>query len=178
MPSTQLDCGDAIVLRAPLLSDAGAIATHANDRKIWINLRDAMPHPYTLNDAEQWLGSMPDQDPVSMFAIDRDGEAIGAIGLVLGTDIERRSAELGYWIGSAFWGRGIATAAVRRICDYAFADLDLVRVFATPMTGNAPSKRVLEKAGFSLEGIMRSCYVKDDTIVNAALYARIAPSSW
>jgi RimJ/RimL family protein N-acetyltransferase len=176
MTSTQLDCGDSIVLRAPLLSDAAAIARHANDRNVWLNLRDAMPHPYTLNDAQQWLESMREQDPVSIFAIDRDGEAIGAISLVLGTDIERRSAELGYWVGATCWGRGIATAAVRRICDYAFADLALLRVFATPMTGNAGSKRVLEKARFSLEGVMRSCYVKDDTIVDAALYARIAPS--
>jgi RimJ/RimL family protein N-acetyltransferase len=177
MASTQLHCGDSIVLRAPMLSDASAIAKHANDRNVWINLRDAMPHPYTLDDAQQWLGTMRDQDPVSMFVIDRDGEAIGAISLVLGSDIECRSAELGYWVGSEFWGRGIATAAVRRICAYAFEELRMLRVFATPMTGNAPSKRVLEKAGFTLEGIMRSCYVKDDIIVNAALYARIAPSS-
>jgi [ribosomal protein S5]-alanine N-acetyltransferase len=177
MASTQLHCVDSIVLRTPSLSDAGAIAKHANDRNVWINLRDAMPHPYTLDDARQWLGSTIDQDPVSLFAIDLDGEAIGTISLVLGTDIERRSAELGYWVGSAYWGRGIATAAVLRICKYAFDDLHLLRVFATPMTGNAPSKRVLEKAGFTLEGIMRSCYVKDDTIVNAALYARIAPPS-
>lgn len=135
-----------------------------------------MPHPYSLQDAVDWLGSNLEQDPVLTFAIECEGEAIGGIGLVPGTDIERRSAELGYWVGAAYWGRGIATAAVTRICRYAFEELDMLRVFATPMTGNAASRRVLAKAGFQLEGIMRRCFVKDGAVVDAALYARISLS--
>jgi [ribosomal protein S5]-alanine N-acetyltransferase len=169
----RLDCGHSVVLRPPLLADANAIAKHANDRRIWINLRDAMPHPYSVDDAVAWLGSNIDQNPVELFTIDLDGEAIGAIGLVPGSDIERRSAELGYWLGAAHWGRGIATAAVHRICRYAFEDLDLLRIFATPMASNRSSKRVLEKAGFELEGVMRSCFVKDGQVCDAALYAKV-----
>jgi RimJ/RimL family protein N-acetyltransferase len=132
-----------------------------------------MPHPYTHDDAVQFLNAHLEQHPTLMFVIDREGEAIGAISLVPGTDIERRSAELGYWLGAAYWGHGITTAAVKRICRYAFDELDLLRVFATPMETNLSSKRVLEKAGFSIEGIMRSCFVKDGQVCDAALYAKV-----
>jgi [ribosomal protein S5]-alanine N-acetyltransferase len=168
---TRLDCGGSIVLRAPAMADAPAIAKHANDRAVWINLRDAMPHPYSLEDATEWLGRNLEQQPVLMFTIEYAGEAVGAISLVTGTDIERRSAELGYWVGTAYSNRGIATAAVTRISTYAFQELELLRIFATPMTQNIASRRVLEKAGFELEGIMRRCYVKDGQIRDAALYA-------
>jgi [ribosomal protein S5]-alanine N-acetyltransferase len=172
----RLECGQSIALRPPIAEDAPSIAKYANDRNVWIQLRDAMPHPYSLQDAVDWLGRNLEQDPVSMFAIECEGEAIGGISLVPGTDIERRSAELGYWVGAPYWGRGIATAAVTRICRYAFEELDMLRVFATPMTSNATSRRVLEKAGFQLEGIMRRCFVKDGAVCDAALYARIALS--
>jgi ribosomal-protein-alanine N-acetyltransferase len=143
---------------------------------VWLNLRDAMPYPYSLQDAVDWLGSNLEQDPVLTFAIECEGEAIGGIALIPGTDIECRSAELGYWVGAAYRGRGIATAAVTRICRYAFEELGMLRVFATPMIANAASKRILEKAGFQLEGIMRSCFVKDGAVLDAALFARVAPS--
>jgi ribosomal-protein-alanine N-acetyltransferase len=172
----RLECGESIALRLPRAKDAAAIARHANDRNVWLNLRDAMPHPYSLADAIEWLGSHLEQRPVLTFAIECEGEVVGAVGLIPGTDIERRTAELGYWLGSAYWGRGIATAAVTRICRYAFDELDMLRVFATPMTGNVASRRVLEKAGFGLEGIMRRCYIKDNVVRDAALYARIRVS--
>jgi RimJ/RimL family protein N-acetyltransferase len=168
----RLDCGQSIVLRPPVPADAPAIASYANDRNVWINLRDAMPHPYSLDDAVWWLSRNCAQDPVLTFAIELEGEAVGAIGLVPGSDIERRSAELGYWIGASLWGRGIATAAVNAITSYGFSHLGLLRIFATPMRENAASRRVLEKAGFALEGIMRQCFVKDGRVRDAALYAR------
>ena len=85
-------------LRAPGLSDEESLAKYANDRNVWINLRDHMPHPYAVADATQWLERVVHQDPRTSFIIDLDGEAIGGIGLVLGTDIERCSAEVGYWL--------------------------------------------------------------------------------
>ncbi|HEY3676343.1 MAG TPA: GNAT family N-acetyltransferase [Candidatus Tumulicola sp.] len=172
----RLECGQSIALRPPATHDAASIAKLANDRSVWINLRDAMPHPYSLQDAVGWIESTLEQDPIVTFAIECEGEAIGGIGLVPGTDIERRSAELGYWLGTSYWGRGIASAAVTRICRYAFQELRLVRVFATPMTHNVASIRVLEKAGFGREGVMRACYVKDGLVRDAALYARIDDS--
>jgi [ribosomal protein S5]-alanine N-acetyltransferase len=168
-----LKCGDSLSLRAPRLSDAESLAKHANDRDVWINLRDRMPHPYSAKDALQWLRTVERQDPRTTFIIDRNGEAVGGIGLALGTDIERCSAEVGYWLGKEFWGRGIVTMALRRICEYAFDELGLTRVFATPLAWNPASFRVLEKTGFQREGIMRSACIKDGAVTDVALYAKV-----
>jgi RimJ/RimL family protein N-acetyltransferase len=92
----------------------------------------------------------------------------------LDKDIERCSAEAGYWLGSQYWRRGIATAALERICQYAFEQLGLLRVYATPLVWNAASFRVLEKAGFNREGIMRNASIKDGVVIDMALYARLA----
>lgn len=110
------------------------------------------------------------------FIIEVDGEAAGGVGLTLGDDIERCSAEVGYWLGSEYWGRGIATAALSRICRYAFDELGLLRVFATPIVWNPASFRVLEKAGFYREGIMRNACIKDGTVTDMVLYAKMAPT--
>ena len=168
-----LECGDAVRLRPAREADARSIAEHANNRKVWINLRDGLPHPYTIDDARAWIQSQAWQNPRVSFAIDVEGQAIGGIGLVLGTDIERRSAEVGYWLGEAFWNRGIATVALARLCRYAFEELGLLRVFATPIVWNPASCRVLEKAGFQREGIMRNACIKDGKVADMALYARV-----
>jgi RimJ/RimL family protein N-acetyltransferase len=113
------------------------------------------------------------QEPRTTFIIDLDGEAIGGIGLVLGTDIERCSAEVGYWLGAKHWGRGIATMALVRICRYAFENLGLLRVFAVPIVWNPASFRVLDKAGFEREGLMRKACIKDGKVMDMALYAKV-----
>jgi len=168
-----LDCGDSIVLRRPQAGDATSLAKHANNRSVWINLRDRMPHPYSVDNAYAWIGTVEHQEPRTSFIIDVNGEAVGGIGLVLGTDIERCSAEVGYWLGESYWGRGIATAALRRICAYAFEDLGLQRVFATPIVWNPASFKVLEKAGFEREGLMRNACIKDGKLMDMALYAKV-----
>jgi [ribosomal protein S5]-alanine N-acetyltransferase len=168
-----LDCGSGVTLRAPVIADAPNLARYADDRNVWINLRDKMPHPYCEDDAREWIGGVALQDPRASFIIDVDGAAVGGIGLVLGTDIERCSAEVGYWLGAAHWGQGIATAALQRICRYAFEDLDLLRVFATPIMRNPASFRVLEKAGFVREGVMRNACIKDGRLADMALYAKV-----
>jgi RimJ/RimL family protein N-acetyltransferase len=144
-----------------------------NNREIWINLRDRLPHPYALRDAHAWLQSVEREDPRVSFVMDLDREVVGGIGLVVGTDIERCSAEVGYWVAAEYSGRGIATAAIRRICRYAFEELSLLRVFATPIAWNAASSRVLEKAGFQREGTMRSACIKDGKVMDMLLYARV-----
>jgi len=167
-----LNCRQSVLLRAPKPNDAPFIAKHANNRNVWINLRDRMPHPYTQQDATAWIERVAHQQPRMSFVIDLRGEAIGGIGLVPGTDIERCSAEVGYWLGEEYWGRGIATAALDRICQYAFEDLQLLRVFATPIVWNPASFRVLEKAGFQREAIMRNACIKDDKVMDMALFAK------
>ena len=99
------------------------------------------------------------------------GEATGGIGLELGSDIERRSAEIGYWLGQEFWGRGITTAAVRALTRYGFETLNLTRIFAVPFTSSFASIRVLEKCGYVREGTMRRSAIKEGVVIDQVLYA-------
>jgi len=152
--------------------DALSIVRHANDYEVWRFLRDRFPHPYTARDAEAWLDRVRGESPPLDFVITVDDEAVGGIGLTRGADIERVSAEVGYWLGRSVWGRGLATAAVRSITDYAFRVLSLERVFALPFEGNRASARVLVKAGFRLEGTLRSAAIKEGRVTDLLLFAR------
>jgi len=153
--------------------DAGAIAKYANNQNIAMQLRDGFPYPYQRSDAEAFLAGVMQQDPPTMFAIATDAEAVGSIGLMPGHDVHRLSAELGYWLAEPFWNRGIMTMAVTHIVDYAFAALQLNRVYAEPYLTNPASARVLEKAGFVREGILRANVIKDGRVLDQFLYARV-----
>lgn len=154
-------------------SDAPAIARYANNRKIWINLRDRFPHPYTEQDARVFLRNVQTARHETFFAIAVDDEAVGGIGFMLQTDVERVSAEIGYWLGEPFWGRGIATDALKAVTRYAFEHHQLTRIFALPFASNAASCRVLEKAGYVLEGRLRRSALKDGVIVDQLQYAHV-----
>lgn len=159
------------VLRPFTKKDAASLAQHANDRDIWLNLRDLFPHPYKLENAEWYIEHVAlKQQPVTSFAIAVDGSAVGSISLKLGGDIERVSAEMGYWLGRPFWGRGIVTDAVVGLTEYAFRTLGLNRVFAVPFVRNPASQRVLEKAGYTREGLMRRSAVKDGQLLDQLMY--------
>jgi RimJ/RimL family protein N-acetyltransferase len=164
---------DRCTLRPFRPADAASLARHADNRKIWLNLRDLFPHPYTLVEAETYIARLAGEAPVTRFAIEVGSEAVGSVSLKLGSDIERRSAELGYWLGEAYWGRGIVSAAVTAVTAYAFRDLDLLRVFAVPFARNAASARVLERAGYQREGTMRRSAVKDGEVLDQHLYAAV-----
>ena len=153
--------------------DAESVARYANNRKIWMNLRDIFPHPYTIANAEAFLSIVMEDDPKTVFAIANEVEAIGSIGLVLGKDVHRFTAELGYWLAEPFWGKGVMTEAVKRITEYAFKSFSLERVYAEPYATNGASARVLEKAGFKYEGLLRASAFKDGQLVDQLLYARV-----
>jgi ribosomal-protein-alanine N-acetyltransferase len=136
-------------------------------------MRDAFPHPYTRADGEFWLSLAVQIDPPTHFAIEHEGEAVGGIGMHPGKDVERVSAEVGYWLGEQVWGRGLATAALCALVEYAFATTELTRLFALPFAHNAASRRVLEKAGFVLEAILRKSAIKEGRVVDQALYSRV-----
>ena len=153
-------------------SDAPALAKHANNRKIWLGLRDAFPHPYTIDDAKRFLeGGVPGL-PRIHFCIDIDGHAAGGIGLRPGEDVHRHTAELGYWLGEEFWGRGIMSEIVPAFVDCCFEKMSLTRIFAMPHSNNPASARVLEKAGFVLEGRLAKNVIKDGEILDSLLYAK------
>lgn len=159
------------VLRPLVAEDAPSLAEHANDRDVWLNLRDRFPHPYALSDAEWYIAAVATREPQTSFGIVVDGEAGGGVSLIPGEDIERVNAEIGYWIGRKFWGRGVATDAVRGMTSYAFDTLGMRRVFAVPFARNARSARVLEKAGYVREGFMRRSAIKDGELLDQLLYA-------
>lgn len=151
-------------------SDLVSLVEHANNRKVWLQLRNRLPHPYTEADGRAWIAATSADDPATNFAIEYHHEAVGSIGLTLQNDIEVGTAEVGYWIGEAFWGRGLATAALRAVAEWAFEEFQLRRLFATAMFHNHASRRVLEKTGFVLEGILRQHVVKEGIVQDQAYY--------
>lgn len=151
--------------------DEHALARHADNRNIWLNVRDRFPHPYTLAAAEWWVTNMPAAEPETQFAVEVDGEAVGGVGLFLQEDVARYSAEIGYWLGEAHWGKGLMTAVVRRFTDWAFTSFDLNRIYANVFAWNESSVRVLEKAGYAFEGRQRSATVKDGQVLDNLMYA-------
>ncbi len=167
-----IDC-DLCSIRSWQSSDEQTLALHANNREIWLNMRDRFPHPYTQADARHWLDSILRANPETSFAITVGGDAVGGIGLVLHEDIERCSAEVGYWLGQTYWGRGILTAALKAFTRYAFDEFELTRMYAVPFLRNTASMNVLEKAGYQREGIMRRSAIKDGQVIDQALYAYV-----
>ena len=158
------------------MNDAEAVVRHANNTNVAKQLRDRFPHPYTRANAMAFLKSAVSSGDLSNLAIEVDGEAAGAIGYVRGADVERYSAEIGYWLGEAFWGRGIVSEALALVSDHAFARVNLLRLFALPFADNLASIRVLEKAGYVREAVLRSSSVKFGKPRDQALYARINPA--
>lgn len=161
------------MLRPWETGDAAALARFAGNPRIAANLRDAFPNPYTLGDAREYISSCIANEGGRQLtrAIEIHGEAAGSVGVYAGTDVYSRSAELGYWLAEPYWGQGVMTRAVRRICREAFRTLDVVRIFAEPFEGNAASRAVLEKAGFTHEGTMRSGVYKNGIVRSYCMYS-------
>jgi [ribosomal protein S5]-alanine N-acetyltransferase len=165
---------DTCQIRTWRASDLDSLVENANNWNVWMNLRDQFPHPYTRRDGKTFLRHMRERRPETVFAIAVKGKAIGAIGFVLQQDVDRVSAEAGYWLGEAYWGRGIVSEALGAITRYAIEKHGLTRVFAVPFASNRASCRVLEKNGYVLEGCLRRSAIKNGEIVDQFQYAFIA----
>lgn len=166
-----MDC----TIRKWQVEDKYELAQNLNNMKVLNNLRDGLPYPYTEADAEEYILAMlsADKDSTYAFAITADDKVIGSIGVFRRDNIHCRTAELGYYIGEPYWGQGLMTSAVRQICEYVFDNTDIIRIFAEPFAHNIASCRVLEKAGFTMEGVLRSNAVKNGAIVDMKMYALI-----
>ena len=154
------------------MSDAEPLVRHADNLNVARQLRDRFPHPYTRRHAAAFLkhASSPGGEPANL-AIDVGGEAVGGIGFVPGSDVERFSCEIGYWLSEDYWGRGIASEALSLVTAHLFEHLNMLRVFALPFADNTGSIRVLEKAGYVREATLRASSVKFGQPKDQALFA-------
>lgn len=158
------------------LSDAPEIARLINNRKIWDNLRDFIPNPYGVEDGEFFVNLTQKENPPQTFGIVLDETQLcGVIGLVIQQDVHRFSAEIGYWIGEEYWGKGIGTQAIHLMVDYGFNELSLNRIFSGVFEYNQPSMRILEKCGFMKEGIFKKAVFKNGNFYDEHRYAILKP---
>ncbi len=152
--------------------DQAALVRLANNPAVAAHLRDLFPQPYTWADAEKWLRHAAREQPILNFAICHEGQFAGGIGMMPGADIHRVSAEVGYWLGEPYWGRGIATAALSELSKYAFGTFAAMnRLFAYVDEDHTASIRVLEKARFRREGLLIGAVIKHGRIHNQLLFA-------
>jgi ribosomal-protein-alanine N-acetyltransferase len=160
-----------ITLKAFELADAENICLLANNKKISGNLRDAFPYPYSIEDAYKHIKNSA-KDPLQNFCISYQGKAIGSIGVFPQQDVYRFSAELGYWIGEPYWGKGLTVMAVNLIVPYGFEILKMKRIYADIFSGNPNSMRVLEKCGFTHEGTFKDSVYKNGEFLDSQRYAK------
>ena len=162
-------------IRSWTVEDAPALAACLNNPRVQDNLRDGMPFPYTAADGVAYITNLLTEDTDRQFAwaVTLDGAVVGSIGVTRQVNVHRLTAEMGYSLAEGYWGRGIMTEAVVQVCDWLFAHTDLERIFAEPYAFNVGSCRVLEKAGFELEGRMRRNAIKKGVVVDMFLYARV-----
>lgn len=155
------------------IKDADNLVELLNNKKILNNLRDGIPYPYTVKDAEEYITAMLSADKTTTFAfaITVNDKVVGSIGVFRCDNIHFKTAEMGYYIGEPYWGNGIMTSAVIQTCKYIFEHTDIIRIFAEPFSFNTASCRVLEKAGFQFEGLLRSNAVKNGEILDMKMYA-------
>lgn len=160
-----------VFLRPFKLTDIASIAAEANNIKIASNLNEGFPHPYSINDAKDFILRRHSENPELVLAIEVEGKAVGAIGLFLQQNVHRKNAEIGYWLGEKYWNRGIGTSALKAMIQYAFTNFDLLRLFARPFPFNIASQKILEKCGFRLEAIIKNGLFKDGIVYDEWIYS-------
>lgn len=154
--------------------DRELLVKYANNKKIADNMRDIFPHPYTVDDAIQWIAAYENKIPQTVFAIDADEQLVGGCGIHLKEDVYKCSAEIGYWIAEPFWGKGIATEAIKRLLEKSILQFpDIVRLYAEVFEHNKASMRVLEKNGFHLESIRKKAVTKNNKIMDDYLWVKL-----
>lgn len=165
----------SIAIRKWKIEDKKELAENLNNVKILNNLRDGIPYPYSEKNAEEFIMAMlsSDENKTFAFAITLNNKVIGSIGIFRCDNIHFRTAEIGYFIGEQYWGNGFMTSAIIQACDYIFENTNIIRIFAEPFAFNTASCRVLEKAGFTYEGLLRSNAFKNGNVIDMKMYSRI-----
>lgn len=136
------------------------------------NLSDRLPFPYTEESADWWLHMVQEHDGKDgLFrAVTVDGRIVGNISIEQKADVYRKDAEIGYMLMTGEWSKGIMTEAVKQICEIAFTKLDIIRITGLVYERNTASRKVLEKNGFCMEGMMKKAVVKNGSIYNLCVY--------
>jgi ribosomal-protein-alanine N-acetyltransferase len=162
-----------VTLRPWREDDLKSLVRHANNVRIWMNLRDAFPYPYTEEAGRCWL-EMAVNEPVHVYlAIEVDGEAVGGIGCSFKDDVYRLNAEIGYWLSEIYWCQGLVSTAVTLLVEYIFAYYpDILRIYADVFSYNPASAQVLQKCGFHLEAIHKSAVIKNGTVLDEHRFVR------
>ena len=162
-----------IYIRPFRIGDAADVAAAMNNRNVQDNLRDGIPYPYSVPDAEDYIQSALFAEAHSRydFAIVADDRVVGSVGISRLDNVHRLTAEMGYYIAEPYWGKGITTEAAKQACAYIFGNTDILRIFAMPYAYNTASCRVLEKAGFQYEGLLRQNAIKNGRILDMKMYA-------
>jgi RimJ/RimL family protein N-acetyltransferase len=151
--------------------DVESLVENANNFNIARYMTDGFPHPYTHENGKAFIQFATRDTLIHIFAIDVEGKAVGGIGIHPQTDVMRKNAELGYWLGEKYWGQGIITSAIAKMVEFAFNTYDITRVFARPYGVNKASQRVLQKAGFTLEARLENVIFKNGEFFDEMIYA-------
>ena len=162
-----------VMLREITKADLPKMAEYSNNRKVSENLRDGFPNPYTIDDAKRFFEMVSKQNPKTFLAIEYKGNYVGNISLSVGTDVYRKSAEIGYFIGEPFWNKGIATRAVNLVTKFGFENLDIVRIYTGIFAYNKASQRVLEKCGFQKEAVFKDAIFKYGILYDEIRFAKL-----
>jgi RimJ/RimL family protein N-acetyltransferase len=171
----KIDVSEQIHLAEFQGSDKPALLQYLNDRDIYERtLR--IPFPYTEAAADDWLAlvatiTRQQGQPVHWAVCNADDALIGGCGFDGFQVGQSHRAEVGYWLAKPYWGRGIMTAVVKRVCQHAFEEFGLVKITAHVFAFNPASARVLEKCGFQQEGFLRKHFLKDGRFIDAKLFA-------
>lgn len=158
-------------LRHLKLEDAKDLAVAANNSNVARYLRDVFPHPYTMQDAINYINYATGDPDEIVYGIIVDEKVCGCISAKFRGDVYSKSCELGYWLGEKHWGQGIMTAAAKEFCSFIFENYDIYRIDAEIFTDNIGSRKVLEKAGFELEGVHKQKVYKNGRFSDEAVFA-------
>ena len=161
-----------MILRKWNETDLNSLVKYANNSNIAKWLTNGFPHPYTQEDGKAYISMVTNDNPVKVFAIEVNGEAVGSIGIFPQSDIHEKNAEIGYWLAEEQWGKGIMTKAIQEIVEYGFQTFDIVRIFARPFSTNIKSQRILEKVGFELEARLKKALFKNGEFMDELIYAK------
>jgi RimJ/RimL family protein N-acetyltransferase len=164
---------ESVVLRPWAPQHQAGLVIQANDRAVWRNLLVGFPSPYTDDDARLWITEGCKAERSLHLCIEVAGAVAGGVGVALGSGSSEKTGQFGYWLGKAYWGRGIATAAAAAMLRHVLATMPVARLEAPVFDWNPASMRVLEKVGFKREAVLRKSVFKDDKLIDSVLYAYV-----